>query len=730
MLTWVAHDMSVGIAHGLARSPAKFVVVGAIGAGADQVATSPDGEVWTGQGSPFTTGHAEDCVWADGLGLFVANARNDGANTAEIWTSPDGIVWTSQGDPFATVGGYGAGIGWSEDLGLLVACNQGGVGPGLAVSSNGTLWTPVTSAFDNATAVVAAWCAGLSGGLFVAVGQSSTGKIVSTSPDGTVWTEQTTPWDSAGIGLSAAYDSVNGFAVVGGGGPGGETALTSANGALWTSHATPMDSGVGADAAACGQGLMVLGGANATADVVLMESNDGGASWTADVISWGGGETLSVLYDPILNVFVATSNGGLVAAIATAPIPPPPPPPRRPFGHLWRFVVADLSCTTLTLLDSLAEQRRVVYTLNAPAQAQGTVPSDNPQVNLIVGAGSLEGDPLVSYSDRILFGFRREGGAGGSMNKPWVIRFAGLLMQLEDAAGSDDARSAYTAYDPWQYLLSRPIRANALPYALPGPNGFTFSGADTTLDQIAYNFIANTIAADGFVFTDIDTGHIETIPFTGEINFQQATSVGDALTQLCNTGLMDIWFSPVYDPFNEPGIIARLNIYAQQGAPRYDSPMSWDSPPKSLVGISRLLDGTQLANKIQFYNGPAGPPVTVQSSADSAAKYGEYWAQMFFPAQIEREAVEDVAAMQLLLRQIGRRTLQINPAPERAPDPFGDYFLGDLLPVYATRRLRQTLPAPQESVNFQRVYGIPIDISDNSVETVQALLTSPDGFSP
>lgn len=398
-------------------------------------------------------------------------------------------------------------------------------------------------------------------------------------------------------------------------------------------------------------------------------------------------------------------------------------------GKLWRFVVTDLACKTLTFLDRLAENRQVTYTLNAPAVATGNVPSDNPEVNILNSPGSLGGEPFVSYSDRLLFGFRREGGAGGSLDEPWICRFAGILMQLEDSAASDVATSSYSAYDPWQYLFSRPIRKDDL--TLPGPDGITFTGGSLeTLDEIARGFIVNTIAADGSVFVNVDGGHIDSVPFSGSINFQQGTSVGDALQQICNTGELDIWFSPVYDPVGHPGIIANLNIYVQQGSTRSSAIMAWDSPSKSLVGISRLLDGAQMANKVQFYNGPGGPAVALQSDATSVTKYGQYWAQQFFPAQTQTAAVVAMAAQQLLLRKIGRRTLTINPAPERSPEPFTEYFLGDLLPVYATNRLRQTLPAPGETTNYQRIYGIPVVISDDALETVSQLLTSPDGFTP
>jgi hypothetical protein len=137
-----------------------------------------------------------------------------------------------------------------------------------------------------------------------------------------------------------------------------------------------------------------------------------------------------------------------------------------------------------------------------------------------------------------------------------------------------------------------------------------------------------------------------------------------------------------------------------------------------------------LANNLQFFNGQAGPRVTLQTDAASVTKYGEYWAEQVLPQQVEAPAVVAMAQNQLALRKVGRRTLAVNPAPERSPEPFTEYFLGDLVPVYATKRLRQPLPTTGETTNYQRIYGIPIQISDNALETITQLLTSPDGFSP
>jgi hypothetical protein len=82
---------------------------------------------------------------------------------------------------------------------------------------------------------------------------------------------------------------------------------------------------------------------------------------------------------------------------------------------------------------------------------------------------------------------------------------------------------------------------------------------------------------------------------------------------------------------------------------------------------------------------------TTQTDATSIATYGEYWAQQFFPAQTEPAAVEAIAAQQLALRKDYKQTLTINPVPERAPEPFIDYGLGDRVPVWASNRLRQAV---------------------------------------
>jgi hypothetical protein len=85
-----------------------------------------------------------------------------------------------------------------------------------------------------------------------------------------------------------------------------------------------------------------------------------------------------------------------------------------------------------------------------------------------------------------------------------------------------------------------------------------------------------------------------------------------------------------------------------------------------------------------------------------------------------------------------KQTFTAHPAPERAPEPFRDYNIGDRVPVGVSQNLRQPLPpwwdgsppVGDETLVWQRIYGIPVDIDDNGTETVRELLVGPIGNPP
>jgi hypothetical protein len=454
----------------------------------------------------------------------------------------------------------------------------------------------------------------------------------------------------------------------------------------------------------CGSGPVAIIGA--TANSYLLTSHDVGCFLDCVVTGTNGCGSSD-----------GTSN--TLGPVTSDVIPPATLPYRSP---AWRFVVLDLvTFETLSFLDVVATGRAVNYTLDAPTQAQLVVPSDDPEVS--IPWPDPDSDPFLTEGSRVLVGMRRD----GIYPEVWTPRFSGIIMQLEDTAQSDIAYSHVTAFDPWQYLLSRPV-CNA-DGTLPGTNGISFSATD--VDVIIGTLLANTIANQGMCGIDMGVayngtsfydGTVETCPAV-DINFQQGTSVGQAWSQLTAQNDCDIILTPIYDPVNRPGYMVQANVYTQAGTERDDAIFAWDLPSRSLVQISRLQDGTLRANKVKFFAGQGGSAtggqsIPVQTDAASVAKYGEYWRQQFFPGQTVASIVQLLAASELAISKTGRLTVTISPAPERSPIPFDDYWLGDRVPVYASSKLRAPLQG------YQRVYGVPLAIADDQTESVQQLLTT------
>jgi hypothetical protein len=351
-------------------------------------------------------------------------------------------------------------------------------------------------------------------------------------------------------------------------------------------------------------------------------------------------------------------------------------------GDPWRALITDRDTNAITALDKLAANRTITYTLNKPAETAARVPSDDPRVNLPTVSGTVLGPPSVSFNDRLAYLFRREAQGTGA---PWVCRFAGVVEQIEDQANEEQPYSTFTAHDPWQYLFARPVMNGT---ALVGPHGISWTA--TRGSVIAKQIVDATIGLHGPCYIDTDLGTFEDTNVIAKFTIQQSTSVGAALQQLCALGGMDIIMDPVYDPVGLPGICVIMNVYIQAGSVRPDAVFSWDRG-RAVQGISNLTDGDLMANTVQFFNGQGGPPVTPAFDSDSEAQFGWWETQQFFPAQIQRVAVEAMAEFQLGLRKQGKRTVTVTPQSLIAPIPLLEYGLGDEVPVYATSRLRQPI---------------------------------------
>lgn len=441
-------------------------------------------------------------------------------------------------------------------------------------------------------------------------------------------------------------------------------------------------------------------------------------------------ETIDLVTGAATNIGVISAGDpfdGIAWSLLAPPPPPVPPDPRKirlADPPPWRLFITDIGSQTLTLLDKRATGRQFVFTLNGPAYATGQVAADDPEIN--IPYPDPDSPAMLTNNARLLYALRREGGTP----YPYVCRFGGIVMNLEDQSG-DSPTSRYTAYDPWQLLMSRPVR-DPDTGLLPGPDGLLFPDG-TRASDIAVDLLGATEAVDGETFIDTSVGGLITAtdPISGAFSLDRGLSVGEAWQQLVETGTIDIVLIPIYEPITKPGKVVQLKISPQAGAVRHDAVMGWDSPPRSLQNISRLVDGTRLANRVQYYAGQGGSPVALQSDAASIAAYGEYWTQQFFPGTNNAALVELLGLTEVLIRRNGQRNISFDPAPERSALALRDYGLADYLPTWASKNLREPMAvdydeADPSAAGYQRVYTIPIDLDDNGTERVRGLMTSKD----
>ncbi len=405
---------------------------------------------------------------------------------------------------------------------------------------------------------------------------------------------------------------------------------------------------------------------------------------------------------------------------------------------LWRYFIADLDGGGITDYSKLAAARQVEVVLNGPLSMQGDVPSDNPQVWIPYTDDGYD-DPYLAEGTRLLWGFRRE-----SDTPPfYTVRAATIIQLLEDAAQQDDARTAFQGWDPWHYLMSRPV-VNSVG-ALPGKDGLSFT--DTQASVVIGSLLQWTIDSLGHVFVDAGVTYSGTADYTGtletdagmeiDINFAQGTSVGQAWQQVTAMGVCDIVLEPIYDPFNRPNYLVQLNVYKQAGTVKDEQIFAWNTPGRSLVGLTRQQDGSDRANRLEFQAGQGGVAGAAPAvdDLDSQLKYGVYEAQQFFPSVTGVSAVAVVTSLaeqQLELRKNGKETVTLSPTPERSPRPWQDYELGDRVPVWASAQgFRQALGVAVDGTlvetQYQRIYGWTANLSDDALETISPLLTSPDG---
>jgi hypothetical protein len=383
---------------------------------------------------------------------------------------------------------------------------------------------------------------------------------------------------------------------------------------------------------------------------------------------------------------------------------------------LWRFAVSDLSFQILTLLDGIATDRRVTVTLNAAAVAEGRCPAENPKANI----PHTDGHAYLSEGDRILWCYRREGTIGVSV--PWVLRHAGIIGQVKPSARQDNAVAAFVSYDQWQQMYKRPIRDTG--GVLPPTEGIVYTGM--TGRDILVEWLTASDTYDGATFIDYTLGvdrHQTAV--IDEFTVQQGMTIGEGMDELVNTGTIDIRLTPAMR-------VAGLTFNDLETYPTDDTPtigvykpnviMSWDRPGRTLVGIDNEYDGAGRVNAVRYHFGQGGDAAATLEDAASQARFGTYFGEQFFPGQVSEAGVAAMAAKTLSEFANGRRTILADIASDRGKQPFVDYMPGDIARVFASSALLEPID------ERRRILSIPINIDDNSTESVERILFSQDGF--
>ncbi len=128
-----------------------------------------------------------------------------------------------------------------------------------------------------------------------------------------------------------------------------------------------------------------------------------------------------------------------------------------PVSARWRWFICDRSGNRVMTLTRLAKERKVMIRRNRPSSFVFTVPSDDPQMQVRLG----DGQPILAKQYRTVKGYRYEDANGYPVEAPngtWVIRFAGIVWQIQDKGDIDGhAFSTVTCVSPLAMLAKMPL---------------------------------------------------------------------------------------------------------------------------------------------------------------------------------------------------------------------------------------------------------------------------------
>lgn len=373
----------------------------------------------------------------------------------------------------------------------------------------------------------------------------------------------------------------------------------------------------------------------------------------------------------------------------------------------WRIVLCDLAGNSISVLSPIANTKQFKFPLNNPASFTCVVPSDNPQVAIL----HTDGDPFLSVGNRTIKAYRKiDGDEAG-----WVLKFAGIVWTIQDSGDGENCKTSVTAYDPFQLLTQRWVRdTNGKVYKT-----VVFNAVNG--DEIAKSMVDRTIEYGGPCGISTDMGTFTAAP-PQTAQYDQAF-ITPSLITMCGTGTLDLAFDPVDET---DGILVAMSAMPQRGSDKPSVVIAYAAPGHSAFSLDRVISMDTFANDIRLWAGSTTGHLARQTDSPSIAKYYRYEdGQVLTDIQVPG-LVDDLCAEDLALRKSPRDLLTILPAPESAPMPFRDYFIGDRITILSGVGSDQVIPQTRQAITgLQRVYGITIDVDDNGFERVSGLDVSP-----
>lgn len=390
----------------------------------------------------------------------------------------------------------------------------------------------------------------------------------------------------------------------------------------------------------------------------------------------------------------------------------------------WRFVLCDLLGRPISLLSSVASQKQLSYPLNRPARLSFTVPSDHQIVNEIYDVDGWN-EPALTVGCRTIKGWRRTSGQEGS----WTLRYNGIVWNLQDSGDGTSTRTSVDVYDPMQILRKRMVRSADGVFRKP----VILSEQDG--DVIAKAFVDRTIAYAGECGITTDTAEGASFTTAPE---QSGTwnqkDVASAMIQLCDTGLLDVWFQPLdIDAVARPTHpLAAMHAGPRRGSDKPNVVIAYAAPGRTAYRLDRTLSMEEVANSIYLYGGTAKGHLSHAEDADSISKFYAYEDAQVITDIHTPTLLDDLVTEQIVMRKDARDLLTVLPTPGLAAAPFTQYFVGDTVQVLAGLGGDQAAPRGSSTrgalQGLSRIYGLSIDVDDDGVERVAGLDVSPQGL--